>query len=149
LSIVVDLTSTGLVGTGDLAWSEGLLYWTASTSNVITSPSQIVEINIFTGEFRVLPLLDDLGIPLDNIESIVNDSDGNLIVGDSNNALFTLDRVDFSLTPLYNLTNTCGTIGGSASKFEFLQSLPCIEDCSDGVDNDADGLTDLDRYSNQ
>jgi len=89
-------------------------------------------------------LLDDLGIPLDNIESIVNDSDGNLIVGDSNNALFTLDRVDFSLTPLYNLTNTCGTIGGSASKFEFLQSLPCIEDCSDGVDNDADGLTDLD-----
>ena len=144
LTIVVDLTSTGLIGTGDLAWSEGLLYWTASISNTTASPSQIVEINIFTGEFRVLPLLDDLGSPLDNIESIMNDSDGNLIVGDSNSNLFTLDRVDFSLTPLYSLINTCGTIGGSASKFEFLQSLPCIEDCSDGVDNDADGLTDLD-----
>ena len=144
LSIVVDLTSTNLVGTGDLAWSEGLLYWTASASNTAVRPSQIVEINIFTGAFRVAPLLDNSGVPLTNVESIMNDSDGNLIVGDSNNSLFTLSRIDFSLTPLYTLSNTCGTIGGSASKFEFLQSQPCIEDCFDGVDNDADGFVDLD-----
>jgi hypothetical protein len=74
----------------------------------------------------------------------MNDSNGNLIIGDDNNNLFRIDRRDFSISRLYSLLDSCGAIGGLASKFEHLQSLPCIEDCSDGVDNDADGFVDID-----
>ena len=144
LTPILDLTSTGLVGTGDLAWSEGTLYWTASTSNTVDSPSQLVEINIYTGDITIIPIVDNTGSPVDNIEAIMNDSNGNLIIGDDNNNLFRIDRRDFSISRLYSLLDSCGAIGGLASKFEHLQSLPCIEDCSDGVDNDADGFVDID-----
>ena len=142
LTLVLDLTATGLVGDGDLAWSNGLLYWSATTSNNVSSPAQLVEIDIQAGTNTIHPLVDNLGNNLLNVDAVVNDSEGNLIIGDENSILYEVDKSNFSVSIAYNLSNTCGAIGGLSTRYEFIQSAPCPEICNDGIDNDGDGLTD-------
>jgi len=140
LTVVLDLTSVGLLGDGDLAWSDGLLYWTASDGS--GTSSNLVEIDINLGTYNTYPLLDSGGNPLTNVDAVVNDSEGNLMVGGDSNILYNVNKTDFSLTAVYTLTNNCGGVGGLSTRYEFFQSDPCIEICDDGIDNDGDGLVD-------
>ncbi|MEZ5476645.1 MAG: GEVED domain-containing protein [Thiolinea sp.] len=131
VTTVINLGST-LVGEGDLAWSNGLLYWTATTDQGV-DPSQLISIDIAKGEVKTIAILKNDGTPLLNADSLFNDSLGHLYFASGNN-VYEVNPVTGITTLSYSLSNAADGIGGATSNYDYCQSSAKTYDFGDAPD---------------
>lgn len=115
-TLVAYVDTLGLVGEGDLAWSGGFLYWTATTSQ--GSASQLVKIDVISGSVSSIMIKTSSGATFTNADALFNDSKGNLYFATADD-IYNLDKSTGVATHSHALTYINGEAGGATTTHAF------------------------------